>query len=117
VLFAIVLVLCLQDDEPMTMVGLCLLFLGIPTLYSSYAYLSCLVKAKNAEPLMGTVSGFTVSEHPRSMVRWASVSLQHNGKKYVSPTQFQEQEAEAMVGKKVSFLLLDGKLCILDIFG
>ena len=80
--------------------------------YYTYAYFSYQKKVENLTPSIGTISNWRVSGHRSS---WGCVVLNLNGVEYCSPNYFRTYEAEAMVGKEVSYVIVEDTLLIYDV--
>ena len=81
--------------------------------YSIYAYFAYQKKVKDLTPCTGIISNWKVSGHRSS---WGCVVLNHEGVAYCSPNYFHTYEAEEMVGKAISYVILDDTLLIYEIF-
>ena len=91
---------------------LCVLAFGSFVAYYLYAYMSYSKKAMDMIPEVGTICNWKSSGH-RS--RWGCVVLCHNETEYCSPYYFSTYEAEGMVGKDVSYVIIEDTLLIYDI--
>jgi len=80
--------------------------------YHIYAYFSYQKKVKDLTPSIGTISNWKTSGY-RSL--WGCVVLKLNGVEYCSPHYFRTYEAEEMVGKEVSYVIVEDTLLIYDV--
>jgi len=80
--------------------------------YYTYAYVSYQKKVKNLTPSIGTISNWGLSDHKSY---WGHVVLDLDGVAYCSPDYFQTYEAEHMVGKKVSYVIVEDTLLIYEV--
>ncbi len=114
ILLAVCVCLCILIGDIMGYFGLVLSLLGFGgvIVYNLYAYFTYKKKAKNMTPRIGTISNWSLSGY-RS--HWACVVLQWEGKEYYSPHCFSSYEAEEMVGKEVSYIIINDTLLIYDI--
>ena len=113
VLLIISTVLCLLISivDAMGYVGLvmCLLGFGSCIIYYIYSYYSYGKKALGIEAQIGTIKNWNVSGY---RARCASVVLCVDGKEYSSPNYFGIYEAQEMVGKQVSYIIIEDTLLI-----
>lgn len=80
--------------------------------YYTYAYFSYQKKAKDLTPSIGTISNWKISGHRSA---WGCVVLNLNGVEYCSPNYFRTYEAEEMVGKEVSYVIVEDTLLIYEV--
>ena len=94
--------------------GLVLSVLGFGSVvaYNLYAYISYKNKSQNMTPSVGTISNWRISGYRN---HWGCVILELGGKEYCSPNYFGAYEAEEMVGKEVSYIIIDDTLLIYNI--
>ncbi|MBQ7768806.1 MAG: hypothetical protein IJ403_07995 [Oscillospiraceae bacterium] len=83
------------------------------SVYYFYAYFSYQKKAKGLTPNIGTISNWKLSGHKSF---WGCVVLNVDGVEYCSPNYFSAYEAEEMVGKQVSYVIVEETLLIYDIY-
>ncbi len=81
-------------------------------IYHTYAYVSYQKKVKALTPSIGTISNWGLSGR-RSY--WGHVVLKLDGVTYCSPDYFRAYEAEEMVGKEVSYVIVEDTLLIYEV--
>ena len=84
--------------------------------YYLYAYITYRKRCRDLVPQEGVIANWQVDTYMgRASSRWARVTVKVDEKEYASPTCFRLDEAQAMVGKRVSYVILEDTLLIYEI--
>ncbi len=114
VLIVVLLVLCLLLGTVVGYIGfvICLFGFGSVVAYNVFCYIAYQKKVKDMVPKIGTIFNWNLSGH-RS--RLGCVTLKVDEKEFCSPHYFMADDAENMVGKTVSYVIVDDTLLIYEI--
>lgn len=113
-LFVVCVLLTIAMPGALKLMGLIIIFVAACfAAYHIYAYFSYQKKAENLTPSIGTISNWKLSGHRGY---FGCVVLNLNGVEYCSPNYFQTYEAEEMVGKEVSYVIVEETLLIYEVF-
>ena len=91
-----------------------LVVVAVSAIRNGYAYVVYQKKAAELTPQTGVIFNWGKASR---RTPWGHVTLKHNGTEYESAPYFYHATAESMVGKEVSYVIVDDTLLIYEILG